>query len=102
MSTFETALKSSGLERTLLSPSPLAVVNSAAGVGGGGGDGAGFEGVVAFERVMRLLVKFLDEIDRPNGLPSYGTALHYSADEVPLKVGTFRAVVTLLLRYRYC
>lgn len=47
----------------------------------------GAYGVMACERVMRLLVKFLDEVDRPHGMPSYGT-LHHPSDEVHLKVRT--------------
>lgn len=55
----------------------------------GKGSPAAAYGMMACERVMRLLVKFLDEVDRPHGYPSYGT-LHQSSDEATLKVAALR------------
>lgn len=42
--------------------------------------------VLASERVLRLLIKFLDEIDRPRGGGSYNSASSNSSDGLVLKV----------------
>lgn len=49
------------------------------------GSPVGSDGVLACERVMRLLVKFLDEVDSPYGFPLYGNR-DYRSDEVTVKV----------------